>query len=84
MRFVKLTEPELETLLEGHKDGSQFQFRNRCFSIILSHRGKTVSELLQFFVVSRITSDAWFNNWKMNALTGLMKFHHKPIFNLSD
>ena len=59
MRFITLTEPEIVTLQEGHKNGSQFQFRNRCFCLILSSQGKTVSELAKFFDVSRITIYAW-------------------------
>ena len=59
MRFVKLSEAELITLQQGHKNGSQFQFRNRCFCLILSSQGKTVPELAKFFDVSRITIYAW-------------------------
>lgn len=72
MRFVQLSEPELETLQQGHKNGSQFQFRNRCFCLILSHQGKTVSELAQFFEVSRITIYSWFDAWETNGICGLM------------
>lgn len=72
MRFVKLTEPELKTLQEGHKNGSQFQFRNRCFCLILSNQGKSVSQLTEFFEVSRITIYAWFDAWDKNGIVGLM------------
>lgn len=72
MRFVKLTEPELKTLQEGHKNGSQFQFRNRCFCLILSHQGKSVSELSKFFEISRITVYSWFDAWEKNGIVGLM------------
>jgi transposase len=72
MRFVKLSEPELKTLQEGHKNGSQFQFRNRCFCLILSSQGKTVAELSRFFEISRITVYAWFDAWEKNGLVGLM------------
>lgn len=72
MRFVKLTEAELITLQEGHKNGSQFQFRNRCFCLILSNQGKSVSELTEFFEVSRITIYSWFDAWDKNGIVGLM------------
>ncbi len=61
MRFIKLSESEIMTLQEGHKNGSQFQFRNRCFCLILSGQGKTVRELAQLFEVSRITIYSWFD-----------------------
>lgn len=72
MRYVKLTEVELKTLQEGHKNGSQFQFRNRCFCLILSSQGKSVTELMQFFEVSRITVYAWLDAWEKNGIVGLM------------
>lgn len=72
MRFVKLTGAEVITLQEGHKNGSQFQFRNRCFCLILSNQGKSVSQLAEFFEVSRITIYAWFDSWDNNGIIGLM------------
>ncbi len=87
MRFVKLTEPELKTLQEGYKNGSQFQFRNRCFCLILSHQGKSVTELTQFFEVSKITIYSWFDNWETSGLTGLMNRKgqgRKPILSLQN
>lgn len=72
MRFVKLTEAELKILQEGHKNGSQFQFRNRCFCLILSNQGKSVSELTEFFEVSRITIYSWFDAWEKSGIAGLM------------
>ena len=72
MRFVKLTEAELVTLQEGHKRGSQFQFRNRCLCLILSSQGKSVPELTQFFEVSRITIYSWLDAWETNGIVALM------------
>ena len=87
MRFVKLAESELITLQEGHKNHSQFQFRNRCFCLILSHQGKTVSELTQLFEVSRITIYSWFDNWEQSGIGGLMNRPgrgRKPILSLQN
>jgi transposase len=87
MRFVKLSEPEIATLQEGHKNGSQFQFRNRCFCLILSHQGKSVTELKQFFDVSRITIYSWFDNWEERGITGLMNRKgqgRKPILSVQN
>jgi len=87
MRFVKLTKPEIVTLQEGYKNGSQFQFRQRCFCLILSNQGKSVSQLSQLFEVSRITVYAWFDAWDKSGITGLMNRPgqgRKPILSLQN
>ena len=87
MRFVKLTEAELITLQEGHKNGSQFQFRNRCQCLVLSDQGKTVSELAQFFEVSNITIYGWFDRWEKSGIIGLLNKPgqgRKPILSLQN
>jgi len=87
MRFVQLSEPEITTLQEAYKNASQFQFRNRCFCLILSNQGKTVSDLTQFFEVSRITVYAWFNDWEKHGIRGLMNKPgqgRKPILSLQN
>jgi len=87
MRFIKLSEPEIITLQEGHKNGSQFQFRNRCFCLILSAQGKTVRELAQLFEVSGITVYAWFDAWETSGITGLINRKgqgRKPILSLQN
>jgi len=87
MRFVKLTEAELKTLQEGHKNGSQFQFRNRCFCLILSSQGKSVPELTQVFEVSRVTIYSWLDAWEKSGITGLMNKPgrgRKPILSVQN
>lgn len=87
MRFIKLSEAELITLQEGHKNGSQFQFRNRCQCLLFSHQGKTVSELTQFFEVNPITIYGWLDRWEKHGITGLMNRPgrgRKPILSLQN
>lgn len=87
MRFVKLTEAELVTLQEGHKNGSKFQFRNRCQCLVFSHQGRTVSELAQFFEVSQVTIYGWFDRWESGGIVGLMNKPgqgRKPILSLQN
>lgn len=87
MRFIKLTDAELATLQEGHKNSTQFQFRNRCQCLVLSHQGKTVTELTQFFEVSKITIYAWFDRWEEGGICGLMNQPgqgRKPILSLQN
>ena len=87
MRFVKLSEAELKTLQEGHKNGSQFQFRNRCQCLVLSGQGNTVSEFAQLFEVTRMTIYGWFDRWNNNGIAGLMNKPgrgRKPILSLQN
>jgi transposase len=87
MRFVKLSEAELITLQQGHKNGSQFQFRNRCQCLILSNQGKTVPELAKFFEINPITIYGWFERWEEFGLVGLMNKPgrgRKPILSLQN
>jgi len=87
MRFVKLSKAELVTLQEGHKNGSQFQFRNRCQCLVFSHQGKTVSELAQFFEVSQMTIYSWFDRFESLGIVGLMNQPgrgRKPILSLQN
>jgi transposase len=87
MRFVKLSEAELITLQEGHKNGSQFQFRNRCQCLVFSHQGRTVSELAQFFEVNPVTIYSWFDRWESFGIAALMNKPgrgRKPILSLQN
>jgi transposase len=87
MRFIKLTEAELETLREGHKQGSQFQFRNRCQCLVLSNQGTSVAQLAQLFRVSKITVYQWFDRWETIGICGLMNKPgrgRKPILSLQN
>ena len=87
MRFVKLTEAEFITLQEGHKRGSQFQFRNRCQCLLFSHQGRTVSELAQFFEISPMTIYSWFDRFESGGICGLMNKPgrgRKPILSLQN
>lgn len=87
MRFVKLSAAELLTLQEGHKNGSQFQFRNRCQCLVFSHQGKTVSELAQFFEVNPITIYGWFDRFEQRGIAGLRNKPgrgRKPILSLQN
>jgi transposase len=87
MRFVKLSEAELLTLQEGNKNGSQFQFRNRCQCLVFSHQGKTVPELAKFFEINRLTIYGWFDRWESGGVASLMNKPgrgRKPILSLQN
>lgn len=87
MRFVKLSEAELITLQEGHKNGSQFQFRNRCQCLVFSHQGSTVAELAEFFEINPVTIYGWFDRFESGGIVGLMNKPgrgRKPILSLQN
>ena len=87
MRFVKLSEAEIITLQEGHKNSSNFQFRNRCQCLWLSHQGKTVPELVKFFEVNPVTIYGWFDRWQKGGICGLMNKSgrgRKPILSVQN
>lgn len=87
MRFIKLSEAELVTLQEAHKNGSQFQFRNRCQCLLFSHQGSTVPELAQFFEINPVTIYSWFDAWEKGGICGLMNKPgrgRKPILSLQN
>ena len=71
-RFIKLSESEILTLKEGHKNGVQYQFRDRCQCLILSNQGQDSNQLSAIFKVSLLTIYNWFNRWELNGIAGLM------------
>lgn len=87
MRFIKLTDVELKTLQEGHKNHLQFQFRNRCQCLLLSHQGMSVSQLAKLFEISEITVYSWFDRWEKKGLCALINKPgrgRKPILSLQN
>lgn len=75
MRFIKLSDADLVALNDGHRNGKNFLFRNRCQCLILSHQGNTIPQLMKFFKVHRVTIYAWFDLWEFGGIEAL---HKKP------
>jgi len=75
MRFIKLSDAELTALNDGHRNGKQFLFRNRCQSLILSHQGYTIAQLMKLFNIHRVTVYARFDLWESG---GIQALHKKP------
>ncbi len=71
-RFISLTDTEITTLIEGHKNGNQYQFRDRCQCLLLSHQGQSTNQLNTIFKVSLQTIYSWFDRWDLNGIVGLM------------
>lgn len=74
-RFAHLSPDEVATLQDGHKHGPQFQFRNRCLCLLLSHQQQPVKWLKEQFQVSQLTIYNWLNAWEKQGLRGL---YNKP------
>ena len=54
---------------------------------MFSHQGRTVTELAQFFEVSKITIYGWFDRWERAGICGLMDKPgrgRKPILSLQN
>lgn len=70
-RFAILTPDEERTLWDAHQHGPQYQFRNRCLCLLLSHQGQPVGWLKDHFKVSRLTIYNWLDAWQEQGLRGL-------------
>ena len=75
MRFIKLSDAELTALNNGHQNGKQCLFRNRCQCLVFSHQGYTIAQLMKLFRVHRVTIYAWFDLWEAGGIEAL---HKKP------
>lgn len=75
MRFIKLSEADLNSLQKGQRYGKHFLFRDRCQCLILSHQGQTIPQLAELFKVHRTTIYVWFDLWESGGIKAL---HKKP------
>lgn len=86
-RFATLTPEEECTLRDGCQQGPQFQFRNRCRCILLSHQQQPVGWLKDHFQVSRLTIYNWLDAWEQQGIRGLYNQPgqgRKPILTPAD
>lgn len=73
MRYIKeLTDTQKEELQIGFETGSSKRFRIRCQSILLSHEGYSIKQLMDMYKVRRDTVRSWFNRWEAKGLEGLL------------
>lgn len=71
MRFITLTEPEMETLEQGSRNHSKPYFRQRCESLLLSHRRYQVGQIAALFQTRTHTIRQWMDTWLDKGLSGL-------------
>ena len=73
MKRVKPLLPiELVTLQEAQKNSPKAHFRNRCYAIELSGRGKSVRYIADLFNTRTDTVYTWINRWESMGIVGLM------------
>ena len=70
-KTINLTESELITLQEGHKNHDNFQFRDRCHCVLLRNEGIKVAALATIFGVIPLTIYNWLSRWKKGGLMAL-------------
>lgn len=71
-RYIdQLSETELLALKKGHQNGKSYLFRRKCQCILLSHEGKSVTELREIYGVSANSIYQWFNRWESEGIDGL-------------
>ena len=60
------------TLEQGHKNGKQAHFRNRCLSILLRNRGKSVPYISDLLGIRPEAIYEWSRRWDSMGIVGLM------------
>ena len=71
--FITLTDSERRALQEGYRNGQKGRFRRRCHILLLSDRGKTIAEIMDFIGVSRPSVHTCFNLYQESGIDGLQR-----------
>lgn len=66
-----LTEEQKSSLNKGYTYGKSPLYRRKCHCILLSHFGKTPSELASFFGVTVHSIREWLKQWEQHGQEGL-------------
>jgi transposase len=76
-RFIESLSEEQEQQLRQFRDtGKTKRVRHRAHAILLSHGGKTISEIAEIFQVDRNTVSAWLDRWDELGIEGLADKPH--------
>ena len=74
---MALTQQEIETLQEAHKNHFSAPVRDRCQCLLLNHQGHCVKELALIYSVIPLTIYHWLSRWEEKGLVGL--FNQKGV-----
>lgn len=86
-RFIQLTDQQRQALQQGYTSGSSAKFARRCQIILLSDRGKTVTELSDLLDLSRQAILIWFDRYEQLGIDGLHRQAgggRPPIFKIDN
>lgn len=71
-RYIQpLTCEEIASLEAGYQNGEKHYFRLKCKSILLSHEGKTITEIAAFAQKAPRTIRNWFNEYESEGIKKL-------------
>ena len=71
MKYVApLREDEIQTLHDLHRYHPSRRARMRAHSLLLSHRGCSISYIAQFSQVDRRSVSTWIDRWQTMGLVG--------------
>jgi transposase len=70
-RYIILREEDTIAIEKGYKMGKTSHFRERCYALLLSHRGCTISEISSLLRKKDKTIRKWFNSFEDQGILGL-------------
>ena len=80
MRFIRpLTPEEIQSLYHGYINGKKHYFRLKCKSLLMSHEGKTISEIAAFAKKTPRTIRNWLNNFEKHGVAKLIIHNGRGI-----
>ncbi|MDP1818024.1 MAG: helix-turn-helix domain-containing protein [Leadbetterella sp.] len=71
LKYIKLTESERTSLLQGHRSGKTHLYRRHCEAILMSDHGKSIKEISAHFKVRISTVGTWLTTWQHFGIDGL-------------
>jgi transposase len=72
MRYIKLTEEEIQQLISMELATISQPLRNRIKCLLMSHKGAKVKELSLYFDVVPKTIYEWFDLWDTGGCVGIL------------
>lgn len=71
MRYIKLTEENLERLEKLYRTSGSASVRKRSQGLVLSHQRRNITDLSKIFGVNRRTIERWFDSWEKEGFGSL-------------
>jgi transposase len=71
MKYIILKIEEIEALEKLQKNSVNNTVRKRSHCLLLSHQGRTITDLSNIFDVNRRTIERWFDSWVKSGTDSL-------------